>query len=351
MLGDDKVMRIGIRVDANETIATGHVMRCFAIAEELKKMGQAPLFISADDVPRSQIEQKGYDFVSLGTDWQHMEGEMEQLRMVVDEYHIEILLVDSYYVSKIYFEKIRIFTKVVYIDDLGKDIYDLDAVVCYANYYKELGFEERYPSKVKLLLGTGYTPLRSSFSNLPPKEISLKLKKILVLSGGTDPYDFLWNFSEVIVGSGLSETLEEINIICGRYYTRYDELSEKFAVNRKFHIYRAVEDMERYMQSTDVAVTAAGVSSYELCAAGVPTITYVMADNQQKNAKSFYEEGIMECAGDLRYDTVLERIIKLLDGKYRDFSYRKKVSEVMRKKVNGRGAWFIAKEVCTLLNS
>ena len=43
------MMKIGIRVDANEIVATGHVMRCLAIAEELRKIGQELLFISADD--------------------------------------------------------------------------------------------------------------------------------------------------------------------------------------------------------------------------------------------------------------------------------------------------------------
>lgn len=342
-------MRIGIRVDANEIVATGHLMRCLAIAEELTRMGEMPLFISSDEFPSSLIRQKGYEFVSLGSDWKYIEGETGKLQTVIDKHHIGMLLVDSYYVSKEYFEKIHTFTKTMYIDDLGKDVYNVDVVVCYANYYKELGLEERYPSEVKLLLGTKYTPLRSAFSNLPPKEISPELKRLLVLSGGTDPYNFLWKLSEVIMESRLYEILEEIDIICGRYYKRYVELTGKLAGKRKFRIYKAVEDIEKYMQSADVAVTSAGVTSYELCAVGVPAITYVMADNQQKNAESFYKDGIMDCAGDLRYDSVLKKIIKMLDGRYKDFSYRDKISEVMRKKVDGKGAWRIANETCTLI--
>ena len=65
------MMKIGIRVDANEIVATGHVMRCLAIAEELRKIGQELLFISADDFQRPLIEQKGFEFVSLQTDWKH----------------------------------------------------------------------------------------------------------------------------------------------------------------------------------------------------------------------------------------------------------------------------------------
>ena len=170
------MMKIGIRVDANEIVATGHVMRCLAIAEELRKIGQELLFISADDFPRPLIEQKGFEFVSLQTDWKHMEKEIEQLQAVIDRYHIGLLLADSYYVTRAYFERIHSFMKVMYIDDLGKEVYDVDCTICYADYYRELELEERYPSNVKLLLGTRYAPLRREFSNLPQKIISPEIK-------------------------------------------------------------------------------------------------------------------------------------------------------------------------------
>ena len=54
----------------------------------------------------------------------------------------------------------------------------------------------------------------------------------------------------------------------------------------------------------------------------------------------------MEYAGDLRSDPVMERIIRLLDEKYRDFSYRNRVSEAMRQRVDGKGARHIAESIC-----
>ena len=343
------MMKIGIRVDANEIVATGHVMRCLAIAEELRKIGQELLFISADDFPRPLIEQKGFEFVSLQTDWKHMEKETERLQAVIDRYHIGLLLVDSYYVTRAYFEKIHSFTKIMYIDDLGKEVYDVDCTMCYADYYRELELEERYPSNVKLLLGTRYAPLRREFSNLPQKIISPEIKEVLVLSGGADPYDFLWNFSQKLTESALFETLETVRIICGRYYDKYGELTEKFAGIPKLRFHKAVKDMEKYMLSADAAVTAAGVTTYELCAAGVPAVTYTIADNQQGNARVFQKEGIMEYAGDLRREPVIERITGLLDGKYRDFSYRSRVSEAMRQKIDGKGTERIARSICRIL--
>ena len=40
---------IGFRVDANEVIATGHLMRCISIALECKKRGQQCIFFMAED--------------------------------------------------------------------------------------------------------------------------------------------------------------------------------------------------------------------------------------------------------------------------------------------------------------
>lgn len=348
-MGDDTVMRIGIRADANEMVATGHVMRCLAIADALKKMGGEPIFISADTFPQTLIEQEGYGFIPLGADWRQMESEIAKLWQVIKEYGIKALLIDSYYVTRAYFEKLHGLAKIMYVDDLGQDIYNVDAVVCYANYHKGLLLREKYPPEVKLLLGMDYAPLRSAFSNLPPKEISSEIKELIVLSGGTDKYNFLWDFSKKILESPLFGTLDTIHILCGKYYDRYDELLQEFKGIAKFQFHRATGHVERYMLSADVAVSAAGVASYELCAVGTPAVTYIIADNQRKNAESFYEDGVMEYAGDLRCDPVLEKVIELLQGRYQDMGYRKKVSEAMRKKVDGKGAGRIAREICGML--
>lgn len=49
--------------------------------------------------------------------------------------------------------------------------------------------------------------------------------------------------------------------------------------------------MSELMQQCDMAVSAAGSTLYELCACGMPTITYVLADNQ-KLEKVLYVEKV-----------------------------------------------------------
>lgn len=342
-------MKIGIRVDANEIIATGHIMRCLAIAEMLKATGVDSLFISADNFAKSFINQKGYELYSLNSSWMYMEDEIELLQQAIEKYEIEILLVDSYYVTKKYFHKIHKSTKIIYIDDYGKDVFEIDMLICYANYYQKFELENRYSSNVKLLLGPKYSPLRTVFSKLPAKNIAPQIKELLILSGGTDHHGFLRDFSKQLWNSAIFEELEKIHVICGRYYNEYDKLISEFSGISKFYFYNAVENIEDYMLASDVAISSAGVVSYELCAAGTPTILYVIADNQMENARSFYEEGLMEYAGDLRFDLVSEKIIEILKEERLKIEYRERTSSIMRRKIDGKGAQRIAHEICHML--
>lgn len=260
--------RIGIRVDSNAVIAMGHLMRCTAVAEALREKGETQIFISADKFSEAFILKRGYEFISLESDWSHLDGEIEKMRQVIKEYSIKVLLVDSYYITERYLSKLHEFTKLVYMDDFGKNIYDIDAVVCYANYYKEFRLKERYPLGTNVLQGMKYAPLRKVFSTLPEKEISLKVKELVVLSGGTDHHNFMWEFTKKIAKSSLFQRLERVNLICGNYSKQYDKLTKEYGKVGKFHFYQAVEDIENYMLQGDIAISAGGVTSYELCAAG-----------------------------------------------------------------------------------
>ena len=56
---------IGIRVDVNETVATGHIMRCITIAEQIKKLGGQVLFITADGQAEELLARAGMEHVCL----------------------------------------------------------------------------------------------------------------------------------------------------------------------------------------------------------------------------------------------------------------------------------------------
>ena len=58
---------------------------------------------------------------------------------------------------------------------------------------------------------------------------------------------------------------------------------------------KAKTDIEQFMMEADVVISAGGSTLYELCAVGVPTISYSIADNQLNNVRKFHEDGIIDC--------------------------------------------------------
>lgn len=322
----------------NDTIATGHVMRCLAIADAAKSLGEDTTFILADEQAVKILDERGYSYIILHTPWNHMETELPVLQKVIKEKKIKRLLVDSYQVTEIYLKTLREILQVLYIDDLNAFRYPVDGVICYANYWEKFHYKENY-QEVKLYLGTKYAPLRKVFSNCEKKEMKSQVENVLILSGGTDRYDILNQMLKKID----SKKYQQIDVICGIYYLKYNELKEQYSKMENIYFHHAVYNIEEYMKKADVVISAGGTTLYELCACGTPTISYALADNQLENVKKFAEDGIIDYAGDVRIDNVVENIETLLEKYHYNVELRREKSRRMQQLVDGRGALRIAK--------
>lgn len=103
------------------------------------------------------------------------------------------------------------------------------------------------------------------------------------------------------------------------------------------------------MLECDVCITAGGTTVYELCACGIPSIIYRIADNQIMCSDKLSEIKLIHCAGDVRYnmtgclDNIVSELMRLSNRElWESISYR------MQEYVDGRGCERIAK---ILLNS
>lgn len=330
---------VHIRVDANNIIATGHLFRCISIAEALREHGEDVTFIMADNNGVSLLEGR-FPYIILDTDWRDMNSELAILRDILVQENAKKLIIDSYQVTENYLSEIRKYVKTIYIDDVNAFYYDVDELICYANYYRNNKYEERY-SKTKLLLGCNYVPLRKEFRNVPDKVIKPDVEELLIMSGGTDSFNFIGNILENIDSS----QYKRVNAICGRYNVNYDVLYKKYK-GTNVNIVRSTDNIIDYMLRADIAISASGVTLYELCACGTPTLSYVMADNQIDNAIQFDKDGIISYMGDIRKGNVINNIINNL--KTYDMKNRQIQSLRMKKYVDKNGALNIAEEVIML---
>ncbi len=334
---------IYIRADMNKIIATGHMMRCLSIADAARQMGEESTFLLADKEAVELLEKRGYRSIVLDSDWNNMEGELPKLLSVIEEKKIDRLLVDSYQVTKEYLSALGKQVRLAYIDDVNAFDYPVDMLVCYANYCDKFGYADRLKNTT-LCLGTKYVPLRAAFADCPPKEVRMQAEKLLLLSGGTDPWHFLKQMLAALEDSQVFR-YESVDVVCGALNQDYQELCETYQNSQNIHIHRQVSDMEKYMQGADMAVSAGGSTLYELCACGTPAISYSMADNQLDNVHRFHADGLIPYAGDLREGKVQDKILRLLEELGGNAALRRERSRRMQQMVDGKGALRIAEKL------
>ena len=135
-----------------------------------------------------------------------------------------------------------------------------------------------------------------------------------------------------VVGS-LSEDLEAIKDIA-------DDSKGRIEVKHN------VCDMKSLMVSSDLAVSAAGSTLYELCACGVPTINYILADNQKLVSESFRDKGVMLSAGDVRDNPLFyENLYSMINDLSKDEKKRRELSERAHCLIDGNGAARLAEAI------
>ena len=326
-----------IRTDMNEQIATGHVMRCLSIADAAKDKGEDTIFILADGQASELLEQRGYAYIILHTQWDDMDSELPELAEYIKERKIERILIDSYQVTETYLKQLSKIVQTYYIDDINAFFYPVNGIICYANYWKKFCYPENYPD-TELYLGPKYVPLRREFYHCRTKLIKPLAENLLLMSGGSDAYGVL----DRILESLDKELFQRIDVICGIYHTDYDGLKEKYKCYKNIRLHKAVENLDIYMKEADLAVSAGGTTLYELCAVGTPAISYSIADNQLDNVRKFAEDGVIAYAGDIRQDNVIDSVIRLIRQYQGNRKLRAKVSGRMQKLVDGKGAERIA---------
>lgn len=402
---------IGIRADANKIIASGHVMRCITIAKQIVKAGGEVTFFTADKESEALYRDfkaglEGAEIVILDSDWQDMEGELPLLKKEIHDRNINILLIDSYKVTKHYFSELSEVCRTAYMDDLGKEAYKTDLLINYSGYYEHIGYEELYGKpeqddkrRTKLLLGLEYAPLREQFyeesetdnachedgcveeliacrrSHIRPDEVGHKPEfsedsesvasyevnrvkiQILLTAGGADMYGMLLGTLKELEKTGLIAADNNelvLHVVAGSLVSDIDSIRSFALAHENVILHEKVTDMAGLMRGCDLAVAAAGTMLTECAALKLPVIFYQVADNQKYNVEYWQMTGGMIFAGDVsgtdpkKKEQVLKNICRKISDLSKDASELASMSKALGGITDGRGAQRIAKELISM---
>lgn len=334
---------IYIRADANEQIGTGHAMRCLSVADAFLSVGKEVVFITADHRGDDLIKSRGHSTICLNSNWKKLEEEVTALNGIVSNNSPEVLLVDSYCVTENYLSQLSSHVKTAYIDDMNSQKWDVDYLINYNIFADVLDYSMYIKTGTRLLLGPEYAPLREEFKNLPKHTIKDKVSYIMVSAGGADPERITELIMDQVCPAWKDVTF---HFIVGALNPRLESIKERKRDNIVLHINE--RNMSGLMKKCDIAISAAGTTLYELCACGIPTITYTLADNQLIAAEQFGKRGVMMDAGDSRKkDSFIERITAHLETLINDRTMRDSQSARMQETVDGNGAKRLVEQLLT----
>lgn len=346
-----------IRADGNEKVGMGHVMRCLTIAEELLRLREEVLFITADIRPADLIKKRGFAVRTLSTRYEDMEAELPGLTAVLresagsKEAEKKKILVDSYFVTPRYLEKLRTAAKVILMDDEKRQVYPCDGLVNYNIFGRTLGYERDYPARTRLFLGCEYMPLGEQFRDRA-YTVREKTEHILLTTGGGDGCHMALAMAGRLAGKSSEErrTSPVWHIVCGPYHPDTGALEEIAAECGILKIHKNVTHMSELMLKCDIAVSAAGSTLYELCSIGIPAVGFYFVENQRRNMETFAELTPIRNAGDFsaQPESVLDFIEEEVETLCREKKLREEISRSMRTIVDGRGAKRLAEGFCSL---
>lgn len=332
-----------IRTDMNEHIATGHIMRCISIASAARKLGHDVLFITSDNNGGELLAANGFEYLNLNSNYLELMQGVDIIKNLVTR--DDVLLIDTYSRTKEFMCAVRDHVYTTYIDDMGEQVFNVDCIICYPPYYNEFNYEERYKSlSAKFLLGTRYAPLRKEFSECNKKKITPDIENILIVSGGSDPY----NVTPAVIEEIMKSEFGNLHIIavCGVYSTYYDELCSKYkSQGTNVTIIPSTPEIKKLFDNADVVISAAGSTLYEVCATGTPAISYTYADNQLPNATAFCKLNLIQNIGDVRTTCDLGKNCINELSRLTNLETRRDISVRMQNLVDGNGANNIVKEL------
>lgn len=328
------------RADGNAQVGSGHIMRCLSFADAFRDEGQTVVFVTADDCFQSAIRGRGYECVVLHAKYDHMEGDLPKFLPLLQKLRPSFVLLDSYFVAPDYMATIQGESPLVYIDDLNAFDYPADLVVNYTLYGDKLP----YPQNKTYLFGPEYALLRKEFQNVPHREVAKQVRNVLVSTGGADPEHVALRCVQYLLEQPPGYVT--YHVVLGAMNQDISEIERISAECPHILLYQNVSDMRSLMLRCDAAISAGGTTLFELCACGLPTVTYVLADNQIMNAASFEKAGLMLNAGDIRGNGhYVERIFERLELLVRDRPLRQRMAGQMQTLVDGRGANRLAKAI------
>lgn len=338
-----------VRVDANEQIGMGHLMRSLTVSIAVKSKNIDSIFLYGESKSFQVVLDNKFieDSLDLSYSDYSLNAAQETLNYLNNKKSNKILI-DSYYVTEEYINYLRNNGKKVICINSQRRFFPIDLLINYSIIYDKQYYAELYDkTNTTVLLGPMYAPLRNEFS-VNEYILRDKVSEVLILTGGGDKDNFMGQF--ICKLSKKKEDYKNIHFtfISGNLNSHYDELCLLAKENENVTIVKSTNKISDYMRRSDMIFSAGGTTVYEILTIGVPTVLFSIAEDQVKESIFLDEKKVVKYAGYINTENFWNQIFALFNVMLSNFAVRKELNANSKYNFDGKGAERIAQAISVL---
>lgn len=305
-------MKAVFRVDASRQIGTGHIMRCLTLADALKDKGVYCKFIcrahtgnlsdlvtnrghAIYQLPRPVRKLEIRESILTHSSWLGVDWELDAaqtLRAIGDE-EFHWLIVDHYGLDYRWERKIRLLSRrIMVIDDLADRKHDCNLLLDQNFGSSEKKYSDLLPLNCKQLHGSTFALLNPSYAKrrYQASKRDGEIRQVLIyFGGGADPSNLTGKAFQAFQSPELANI--KLDIVVGSAYSHKRQLEEAVYRRGNATTHTNLPHLADLMFRADLAIGAAGATTWERCCMSLPTILVSCALNQDATANAVSQAG------------------------------------------------------------
>lgn len=321
-------------------------MRCLTLADHLQDEGCRVHFVCRPLVGHMAefIRAKGYQVDLLDLSEKHhnrsstgpdaevsWENDFRQTSIVIDAIlqrssarKLKLLVVDHYRLDSRWETEVAGYTeKLLVIDDLANREHRCNYLLDQTYGRRVDAYQALVNEDCELFLGTQYALLRAEFCSARAASIQRRRdmtrpERILISMGGTDPVNATGQLLRSLSANRYFAKMcfEVVLGVKAPYLEKVRAQIEQSPLDITLLV--DVADMALLMSKADIAIGAAGSSTWERCCLGLPALIVSIADNQATIAQALVLSGAVErlALDDIGDSRLLEKCIRTLLDDY-----------------------------------
>jgi UDP-2,4-diacetamido-2,4,6-trideoxy-beta-L-altropyranose hydrolase/UDP-4-amino-4,6-dideoxy-N-acetyl-beta-L-altrosamine N-acetyltransferase len=314
-------MKVVFRVDASIQMGTGHVIRCLTLAQVLKENGADTGFICRKHEGNliDKIHSSGFNVHELEVIEElevdnklahsHWLGATQQQDAddcigILKKEKIDWLIVDHYAIDEDWQCKLKpYYEKLMVIDDLADRKHRCDTLLDQTFGRQQEDYSALTPKGCKLLLGSQYALLKPEFAKWRAYSLERRrkpeFKQLLINMGGADIDNVTESVLDELKACNLPNDID-ITVVMGASAPHLGSVKSKAnTLPHKAEVMVNVDNMAEIMANADIAIGAAGSTTWERCCLGLPAIQIVVAKNQSLIAELLARKNAIQYLQDI----------------------------------------------------